>query len=143
MSSKVKCLDCPNEFVPRKAGKKQKFCSHNCCTRFNMRKELLDKPEQVRQRRKAFRKNNPDSVRNSELKKLYGITLEQRNALSEKQDHKCAICKQPGKLVVDHCHVTKKVRGLVHSNCNLALGLLKDSPEAVLNAASYLALGGI
>lgn len=42
------------------------------------------------------------------------------------------------KLVVDHCHSSGEVRGLLCHNCNRALGLFKDSRENLLNAVEYL-----
>ena len=42
------------------------------------------------------------------------------------------------KLVVDHCHATGKVRGLLCHNCNRALGLLKDKISVLKNAIQYL-----
>lgn len=58
------------------------------------------------------------------------------------QQAKCAICdtkpdKYPG-LVVDHCHTTGKVRGLLCTKCNLGLGHFKDNKEALAKAALYL-----
>lgn len=42
------------------------------------------------------------------------------------------------KLVVDHCHDTGIVRGLLCHNCNRALGLFKDKIEVLKNAIKYL-----
>lgn len=42
------------------------------------------------------------------------------------------------KLVVDHCHDTGKIRGLLCHNCNRALGLLKDSVHTLESAIDYL-----
>jgi hypothetical protein len=39
---------------------------------------------------------------------------------------------------VDHNHTTGKVRGLLCSSCNGALGLFKDNPEVVAAALLYL-----
>jgi len=56
----------------------------------------------------------------------------------------CAICNnllnssRYTKLSIDHCHVTKKVRGLLCNNCNTAIGLLKDSTERMQSAINYL-----
>jgi 5-methylcytosine-specific restriction endonuclease McrA len=67
------------------------------------------------------------------LKKRYGLTLEMYAALSESQDHRCAICRVPGletkskKLHVDHSHQTGKVRGLLCAKCNVALGVLENT----------------
>lgn len=42
------------------------------------------------------------------------------------------------KLSVDHCHKTGKVRGLLCSNCNTAIGLLKEDINVLKNAINYL-----
>jgi hypothetical protein len=60
------------------------------------------------------------------------------------QEHKCKGCKRDfsevakGRLHVDHCHTSGKVRGLLCHNCNLALGLLKDKIEVLANLIVYL-----
>lgn len=68
--------------------------------------------------------------------------------LLERQEGRCAICGRPpgagakpgtGKrLCVDHCHETKKVRGLLCDSCNLGLGKFQDSPDLLRKAALYL-----
>jgi len=40
--------------------------------------------------------------------------------------------------VLDHDHETNKVRGKLHSNCNIALGLVKDDPMKLVRLAAYL-----
>lgn len=73
------------------------------------------------------------------LRKRYGITPEDYEYLMSQQKGLCAICQQTGlKLVVDHNHVTGKVRGLLCRNCNLALGNLRDSPKTAIAASEYL-----
>lgn len=54
------------------------------------------------------------------------------------QAGKCKICNKKHKLVIDHCHTTDDVRGLLCNNCNTGLGLFKDSPSKLLNAAKYI-----
>lgn len=81
--------------------------------------------------------------RNNHLKSLYGIDESVYQKLYEAQNGVCAICKQPEsiegrRLCVDHSHITGDVRGLLCSNCNRGIGLLKDSPELVRNAFHYL-----
>jgi len=74
----------------------------------------------------------------------YGITIDERDRLGEKQGGKCAICGcVPPKVAyhwlhVDHDHKTGKVRGLLCTACNKALGLLKDSAEICHLAGRYL-----
>lgn len=41
-------------------------------------------------------------------------------------------------LVIDHCHVTGKVRGLLCNGCNTALGAFQDDPKVLRRAISYL-----
>lgn len=81
------------------------------------------------------------------LKRTYGITYDDYQRMLEDQGYVCAICGEEGfvmksthklKLVVDHCHTTGRVRGLLCHNCNRALGLLKDAPERLLKAVEYL-----
>ena len=53
---------------------------------------------------------------------------------------KCEVCgTTEGKLCIDHCHDTKKPRGLLCHNCNTALGLLGDDVQIILGLSQYLA----
>lgn len=82
------------------------------------------------------------------LNRKYGITLSDYERMHAEQSGRCKICGGEGfvmdkdrhslKLVVDHCHVTDKVRGLLCHNCNRALGLLKDNIQTLENAIAYL-----
>jgi hypothetical protein len=80
------------------------------------------------------------------LKHKYGITIETRNAMYVEQGGRCASCgdeirlvRGEGKLAnVDHDHATKKVRSILCSKCNVALGLLDDSPEKILALLTYI-----
>lgn len=78
----------------------------------------------------------------------YGIDWESYNKMLLKQDNVCAIClkmetkkNQSGKatnLSIDHNHTTGKVRGLLCSNCNFAIGHLDDNPYLCERAMKYL-----
>lgn len=80
------------------------------------------------------------------LWKTYGVSYEWYLKKLVEQEHKCAICGGEGfrmkdrgvLLVVDHCHDTGNVRGLLCHNCNRALGLFKDSAESLKQALTYL-----
>lgn len=74
------------------------------------------------------------------IRYLYGISREEYLLLFEKQNGLCAICCRDidRKLCVDHCHKTKKVRGLLCHNCNRALGLIGDDPETAKRMLNYL-----
>lgn len=68
----------------------------------------------------------------------YNITPEEYHGMMEQQAGACAICGEVEKLVVDHCHETQKVRGLLCIKCNWGLGHFKDSHERLTSAAEYL-----
>jgi hypothetical protein len=92
--------------------------------------------------RERYRKN-PDKARDSSYRKLYGISLEQYNEILQKQNNRCKICSvEQGtvrkRLVVDHCHKTNLIRGLLCDTCNRSLGLLKDNLEVLRTAVRYL-----
>lgn len=87
--------------------------------------------------------------RNNNLKRYYGISKEEYNDLSTKQNNCCAICnkqetaiyastKKTKLLSVDHCHKTGKIRGLLCSNCNHGIGKFKDDANLLLAALKYL-----
>jgi Recombination endonuclease VII len=82
---------------------------------------------------------------NAYLKYKYGITLEDYFRMVEEQGGKCKICQREGtgrnlkgRMSVDHCHKTGRVRGLLCHPCNAALGLLQESREVLLKAIDYL-----
>lgn len=81
------------------------------------------------------------------LKREYGITMDDYDRMHASQNGLCAICNGPGftmgkrhkmLLVVDHCHATGHVRGLLCHNCNRALGLMHDSTSDLRAAIAYL-----
>ena len=82
--------------------------------------------------------------RQRQLKCRYGITVEQYDAMLKEQSGGCAVCSAKSAyknksaiLHVDHCHVTGRVRGLLCSNCNTAIGRFEEI--GVLRFIQYLA----
>lgn len=83
----------------------------------------------------------PDTThRSRRMKYLYGISEQDYSALFIKQGGACAICREtPGKpLVVDHCHKTQTVRGLLCDHCNRGLRQFRDNVIFLREAAHYL-----
>lgn len=81
--------------------------------------------------------------RNTSLKKKFGLNYNQYQAILEEQNHRCFICNElevaeNRTLSVDHDHTTGKVRGLLCTNCNTALGKLKDNINYLQRAIEYL-----
>mgnify|MGYP000231653318 CR=1 FL=1 len=95
---------------------------------------------------KKYRQRHPLKRRGYELKAKYGLTLEQYDALLALHNNGCHICGNlttgttngAAHFMVDHCHKTLQVRGLLCTNCNRGLGNFKDSPELLLRAIDYL-----
>lgn len=85
---------------------------------------------------------DPLYARKMSLKSQYGITLEDYDAKLAEQGGVCAVCgKAPSarrRLAVDHDHKTGEVRGLLCTQCNQALGLLKDSHRVVKSLLKYI-----
>lgn len=66
------------------------------------------------------------------LYRRYKITPEAYQALEDGQRGRCGICHKEKKLVVDHCHISLKVRGLLCDRCNMLLGYIEKTPAEVL-----------
>lgn len=118
------------------------------CERKAQKERWRRDPEKSREKRRKYqqRPNRKAIKRKADLKKAYGITPEQYDAMNRSQGGACAICKNlpnanggdKGRLHVDHCHTTGKVRGLLCNNCNNGLGRFRDSSELLTSAAAYI-----
>ncbi|SCL72754.1 Recombination endonuclease VII [Micromonospora citrea] len=106
------------------------------------------------------RRANPDKIRADNLWSFYRIRPQEYDARRAAQDYRCAICgrheselkvrsrgrprldgtpnAEPFRLVVDHCHNSRQVRGLLCGACNMGLGAFQESPDALMAAARYL-----
>ncbi len=76
------------------------------------------------------------------IKRKYGLTRAQWEAMVIAQDGECAICENMLDLHknthVDHCHYSNAVRAILCVNCNHGIGAFRDSQELLRRAASYL-----
>jgi hypothetical protein len=86
----------------------------------------------------AETQHGPNKVREKNLKQRYGLTEAQYNAILARQKGRCAICHRFRKLSVDHCHGKGRVRGLLCSNCNSALGLFEENATIMASATKYI-----
>ena len=83
---------------------------------------------------KEWAERNKSKIRLSQIKYNYNLTEEEYEALPKA----CEVCGSTKNLCIDHSHITGKVRGVLCSRCNSALGLLGDSKEVILKLASYI-----
>lgn len=151
----ITCLRCGLPFTHDKTGRKPVRCP--VC-------RVAHRREQSAQRQAAWRAANPERAKEHqnrhnrarlstpEYRQLnrermvlakYGLTPAQLAALIEAQGNRCAICggerNGPGtRLHIDHCHDTGKVRGMLCTKCNTAIGLLDDDPTRAEQVARYL-----
>jgi hypothetical protein len=88
--------------------------------------------------RDKWRANNTEWANLQNRLRRYRITLDQYHAMFEGQDFICAICGCEKTLVIDHCHGTRRFRGLLCHNCNSGIGKLRESPELFASALAYL-----
>lgn len=97
---------------------------------------------------RAYRATRPEKIKDRDLRKRYGITIDDWQRIYDEQGGVCKICGQPEtkidrrqgvvrSLSVDHCHETNKVRGLLCSDCNTAIGLFKHSEFLLIKAIGY------
>lgn len=86
-------------------------------------------PEDAKRKRKDYN-----------LRKRYGVSIEQFESVLAAQGGVCAVCKQGDKVFcLDHNHKTLEWRGVVCLNCNLrVIGGARDQDYKLVNAAIYV-----
>lgn len=97
--------------------------------------------DRQRKRSRVYYSNHKDKAANYQLKSKYGIDLKTKEELLKFQDYRCKICSCPlcyETAKVDHDHNSGRIRGILCSNCNLALGLLHDDTCILNNMIEYL-----
>ena len=101
-------------------------------------------PERYREMQRRWYHANLEKARATRRRsalKARGLDQESFDRLLLAQGMGCAICGKGrgiALLCVDHDHDTDQVRGILCRDCNSALGLFKDDPWRVQQAADYL-----
>lgn len=148
MENKI-CEVCKKPFIPN-YGNANRFCSRACSGEF--RKQNRKKPvcghdaRMYREQlcRYCYGEKHADELYNDYLCKKYNITLAEYNQLLLKQNYVCALCHKPEKnrkLLVDHDHNTKRVRGLLYTTCNTSIAILVDNHSGLNELIMYLSKG--
>lgn len=93
----------------------------------------------------AWRAKNPNRQHATDIKRNYGLTIEQYNTMLIEQKCQCKICGKQhdpsvkrGRLYVDHDHKTGEVRALLCGACNSGIGYFNHDTEIILRAIKYL-----
>ena len=86
---------------------------------------------------------DPEAKTIADRMRKYGISKE--HAIKLQSVSHCEICgveltKSVGNdgRVIDHCHETKKVRGVLCNRCNRGLGFFQDNQEIIQQALLYI-----
>lgn len=128
-----KCKSCERQYRIDNASRIRSVQAANRAAR------AVDAPK-GRSRRDPIRRR-----KHARLKEKYGISVETYEDMLAAQGSCCRICNvaltgetYATKPCVDHCHETKRVRGILCAFCNIALGFLKDDPARLARAIEYL-----
>lgn len=139
-----RCKQCCKEYMQRPEIKKQYDEYH---------KKHNAKPETIKYKREYSRKyyaipENRAKLRKAEirhnLKRWYGITLEEKRQMWRDQKGICKVTNCNKKLdsanesCVDHNHKTGKVRGLICRNCNFIIGHAHEDIKILEGIIEYL-----
>lgn len=158
------CQHCGSAFVARRSD--QKWCSRSCGKKhfqeLNVEKikadkttwDLANKGHVKIYERKALQSNTGlrRYRKDYQLRRYFGISLEQYEELLDKQEGLCAICKSPPpksgrNFAVDHAHSASghiqagEIRGLLCWQCNTKLIGKYTDPNLFQRAADYLKQG--
>jgi len=108
--------------IPPERNARAKFCSQDC--------KLKD--------------GQPKRIRRYNLKRKYGLTESEYDAILAEQGGGCAICRtttpkgRAQQFHVDHDHDAGGVRGILCSECNTGLGKFRDRIDLLEAAVAYL-----
>ncbi len=102
--------------------------------------------ECTKARLKVSESQSPERKRELHLRRKYDLSLEEYDQMVQLQGGTCALCPAttPGgkhnndNWFIDHDHVTGKVRELLCFDCNIVLGIIKDSPEHLGRMITYI-----
>ena len=131
---------CPKGHPYDSADSKGRRCS--VCDR-----EAKQRYSQTHDRREYHQQHNQKAEvkarkRDEYLRRTYGITLVEEQAMIAQQNGLCACCGGPPTdhrgLVVDHCHRSGKIRGMLCDRCNRALGVVDDDPALLRKLISFV-----
>jgi len=126
IKSRGLCRVCFYTVYPKETtcGHQPHHCAKLCSPCYERRRRTLD----------------PDRIRNSNLRHRFRLTVAEYALLAANGCNICGLAVNPSgrRLGVDHDHATGRVRGVLCHACNLAIGLLQESPERFAKALDYL-----
>ena len=129
------CKDCGSEDMPSGRAWYCSDCNTSCEDHSTMTKNCRPCKRAYRKKR-GITDVEREGKRRHARRSLYGLTDEELTELESIKN--CEVCGVADRLVIDHNHDTGAVRGVICTNCNVALGNAKDGIERLLALANYL-----
>lgn len=159
------CVVCAKHFVRNTSGK---VCGDECRTKHEQSRylayyrtnkerilarvrEYSSRPEakaraKAKKDAKRLTPKGRATMREWFLKGHYGLTNQTWGVMFGQQEGLCAICCEvidsSRHTHVDHCHKTRRVRGLLCNRCNLMVGHGRDNPAILRSGAHYVEFHG-
>ena len=120
--------------------RKCRYCGLEAHTEEELELFVNDKPSKHGRGNACYPCHYKHKQKRRDVKRKYGITLEQYEEYINKGA--CSICgcksSEGNRLVLDHDHTTGKVRDVLCDRCNQMLGHSQDKVEVLKNAVKYL-----
>jgi hypothetical protein len=143
-----RCTQCHRDLPLDRFAKSGKYLRSACkeCGNAATRKYGQRTKPQRNARLREWRRNNPQAAKAKDLRarlvRKYGLTPDEVASMRESQDARCLLCDAPDReLVVDHCHDTGRVRGLLCRSCNTIVGQVEMAPVVLDRLRDYLVHG--
>jgi hypothetical protein len=94
----------------------------------------------VKARKQALKNRDSRKIKNWNLRFAYGITVDQWDEMFQKQGKCCAICKRKSPVGRGWStdHKGDKIRAILCSHCNTAIGLAQESITILKSMIRYL-----
>ncbi len=149
-AQKKRCTQCGEDQPLSAYYGKHAECKTCFRERIRTRQARPEVRARIAQKQIEYRERVRPSIRAKTLAR-YGIKPDDYDARYAEQGGCCKICGAEGDrlgtggqatrssvLVVDHCHDSGSIRGLLCNRCNRAIGLLGDNPDTLRRAIAYL-----
>jgi hypothetical protein len=103
--------------------------------------------DKMNEYKKKYRDTHAGLLWRNQLKHKFGITVEEYYILAKQAGDNCPICgvvfdwknrHKGNRPCIDHCHKTRKIRGIICGKCNAAIGMLYDDIKMLKKAISWL-----
>ena len=88
--------------------------------------------------KKSAPKGTYTSVRGQTIFRRYGLSEKAHAELLDSRGNCCELCGSTKRLVIDHCHDTERIRGVLCNICNSRLGYFGDNIEGAEKVLTYL-----